>query len=326
MNKYIKTILLVLIVAVIFTGCKKVPKLEDGKEAVVSLDKGGIPVDDLYNELKDQYGLSILIDMIDTKILDEKYESTSEEKDYIKEQKSNESMMYELLYKSQYSSYNSYLRARYGIKSEDELDSVFKLSYRRTQATKDYAKTLITDSEIEDYYKDDFIADIEASHILITAEYEAGATTDEIAAAEEKALETAKEVIKKLDEGQDFAELAKEYSKDGSAEDGGALGRFGHGDMVSEFETAAYALKVNEYTKEPVKTQYGYHIILKTKEYDKDPLEDVKDEIIDTLVTDKINNTENFSTKALINLREEAGMTIEDSELSNQYENYIYQY
>ncbi len=326
MNKYIKTILLVLIVAVVFTGCKKVPKLENGQDAIVSLDKDDISVDDLYEVLKDQYGLSLLIEMVDEKILDEKYESTSEEKDYIEEQKNNESMMYELLYKSQYSSYNQYLRARYGVKEESELDSIFKLNYRRTQATKDYAKSLITDSEIEDYYKDKFIADIEASHILITAEYEAGATTDEINAAEQKALETAKEVIKKLDEGGDFAELAKEYSKDGSASEGGALGRFGHGDMVSEFETAAYALKVNEYTKEPVKTIYGYHIILKTKEYDKDPLEDVKDEIIDSLVTDKINNTENFSTKALIELRKDAGMTIEDTELSNQYENYTYQY
>ena len=326
MNKYIKTILLVLIVAVVFTGCKKVPKLENGKDAVVSLDKDGIAIDDLYNSLNDQYGLSILIDMVDEKILDEKYDSTSEEKDYIAEQKNNESMMYDLLYKSQYSSYNQYLRARYGVKEESELDSLFRLNYRRSQATKDYAKTLITDSDIESYYNNDFIADIEASHILITAEYETGASQDEITAAQNKALETAKEVIKKLDEGQDFAELAKEYSKDGSASNGGALGRFGHGEMVPEFESAAYALKVNEYTKEPVKTQYGYHIILKTQEYDKEPLEDVKDEIIDTLVTQKINNTENFSTIALIEMRKDAGMTIEDTELSNQYENYTYQF
>ena len=225
MNKYIKTILLVLIVAVVFTGCKKVPKLENGKDAVVSLDKDGIAIDDLYNSLKDQYGLSILIDMVDEKILDEKYDSTSEEKDYIAEQKNNESMMYDLLYKSQYSSYNQYLRARYGVKEESELDSLFRLNYRRSQATKDYAKTLITDSDIESYYNNDFIADIEASHILITAEYETGASQDEITAAQNKALETAKEVIKKLDEGQDFAELAKEYSKDGSASNGGALSR-----------------------------------------------------------------------------------------------------
>ena len=46
--------------------------------------------------------------------------------------------------------------------------------------------------------------------------------------------------------------------------------------MEESFETAAYALKVNEYTKEPIKTSYGYHIIKKTKEYDKKELKDVK--------------------------------------------------
>ena len=79
-----------------------------------------------------------------------------------------------------------------------------------------------------------------------------------------------KDLIKKLNDGEDFATLAKENSDDtGSAANGGDLGYFNKGEMVKEFEDAAYNLKVNEYTKEPVKTTYGYHIILKTGEKDK---------------------------------------------------------
>lgn len=321
-----KVIIPILAILMLITGCKQVPKLENGKEAVVSFSDGAISVDDLYDKMKSEYALSILLDMIDTKILNEKYETTTEEKEYIELQKQNDQTYYQILYSSSYSTYESYLKARYGISSTKELDNVFALSYKRNKAVEDYAKSLVTDKEIEAYYKDEYVANIEASHILITADYADGATSEEIAKAEETALKTAKEVIEKLNKGEDFAKLAKEYSKDGSAENGGALGKFGHGYMVEEFEKAAYALKVGEYTKEPVKTKFGYHIILKTKEYDKDPLETVKDEIIESLAERKQENDDKFSYKALVQLRKDNGMTIEDSTLKEQYENYVYNY
>ena len=319
-----KVLIPMLVVLLLVTGCKKIPKLDDGKEAVVSLKNGLISVDDLYDEMKSKYALSVLIDMIDKQILNEKYESNDEETEYIKNQKANDESYYNVLYANSYKTYESYLQARYGINNANDLDEVFELQYRRDLATKDYAKSLITDSEINDYYENEFIGDIEASHILITADYASGATSEEKSAAEEAALNQAKEIIEKLNNGEDFAELAKQYSKDGSASNGGALGRFGHGDMVSEFETAAYKLAVGEYTKEPVKTQYGYHIIMKTQEYEKDALEDAKEEIIETLRDRKISEDSQISYKALEALRKEYDLTIEDSTLNQQYENYLY--
>ena len=321
-----KILLSFLVVLLLVTGCKKVPKLENGKEKVVSFKEGGISVDDLYDEMKSKYALSILLDMIDKEITDEKYEETDEEKEYISTQKNTENTYYQLIYQNSYSTYEQYLRAKYGINSSDELDDIFRLSYRKTQLIKDYIKEHLTESEINDYYEESHIGDIEASHILITADYSETATEEEKKEAEEKALETAKEVIKKLDEGKDFAELAKEYSKDGSADNGGDLGKFGHGDMVSEFEEAAYALEVGEYTKEPVKTKYGYHVILKTKDYGKGDMEEVKDEIIDALVDKKLAEEDNINYKTLIDVRDEFGVTIEDSTLKEQYENYINNY
>ncbi|MBF4695622.1 peptidylprolyl isomerase [Fusibacter ferrireducens] len=84
---------------------------------------------------------------------------------------------------------------------------------------------------------------VSASHILVADEA------------------TAKLVKEKLDAGEDFAELAKEYSQDpGSASAGGSLGFFGRGVMVSEFEKVAFSLPAGEIS-EPVKSSFGYHII-----------------------------------------------------------------
>ena len=321
-----KGLIATLAVLVLVTGCRKVPQLENGKDKVVSYTDGGISVDDLYSEMKSKYALSVLLDMIDKDILDKKYKETDEEKDSIKEQKENSKAYYNYIYSSSYSTYESYLKAAYNVDSEDGLDDIFRLSYRRDLATKDYAKSLVTESEIKDYYKNEYIPEMEASHILITADYSDDATDEEKEKAEKEALKTAKEIIKKLDKGEDFAELAKQYSKDGSASKGGALGKFGHGSMAEEFEAAAYKLKVNEYTKEPVKTKFGYHIILKTKEYEKKSLESVKDEIIETLSEKKIEEDSSISVKALIQLRKDNGVTIEDSTLKSQYETYTYNY
>jgi peptidyl-prolyl cis-trans isomerase C len=73
--------------------------------------------------------------------------------------------------------------------------------------------------------------------------------------------EEAKAVIAELDAGKDFAEVAKEKSTDSNKDDGGDLGWFGKGRMVPEFEDAASKLEKGAYTKTPVKTQFGFHVI-----------------------------------------------------------------
>lgn len=77
---------------------------------------------------------------------------------------------------------------------------------------------------------------------------------------DKKQREKAQEVLKRARSGEDFGKLAQEFSTDGSKDKGGDLGWFGHGQMVPEFEKAAFALKPGEIS-EVVQTPYGFHII-----------------------------------------------------------------
>jgi parvulin-like peptidyl-prolyl isomerase len=100
--------------------------------------------------------------------------------------------------------------------------------------------------------------------------------------SDDEALAKAKDIRAKLVAGGDFAELAKAESDDaGSGANGGVLGDFTRGRMVPQFEEAAFALKVNEIS-EPVKTQFGYHIIQVTKHESKS-LDDAKAEITEKI-------------------------------------------
>ncbi len=137
-------------------------------------------------------------------------------------------------------------------------------------------KASVTDADVKDYFdkhKDELKSrdKIRASHILVKTEDEA------------------KKVIARLKKGEDFAKLAKAVSIDkASAERGGDLGYFSRGQMVPEFEAVAFQLKKGEISQ-PVKTQYGYHIIKVTDIKQGVPLsfDTIKDQLKQKLITDK---------------------------------------
>ena len=166
---------------------------------------------------------------------------------------------------------------------------------------------------------------IQKGNVKVDYEHEWDNMSDEDKTkADKEALQKAKDIIKKLKNGESFDDLAKEYSDDTSNKDkGGDLGYFNTGDMLEEFEKAAFALKKGKYTTTPVKTKYGYHIILKTDEKEKPSLEDKKEEIIKTLADDAKSNDTALSINALVELRKEYGMNIEDDEMSKLYSTYI---
>ncbi|AKG34559.1 peptidylprolyl isomerase [Paenibacillus durus] len=139
-------------------------------------------------------------------------------------------------------------------------------------------KVKITDKDIQTYFNENKASlgseeQVRASHILVKTKEEADA------------------IEKQLKSGGDFAALAKEKSGDpGSKDKGGDLGFFKRSDMVAEFSNAAFKMKVGE-VSEPVKSQYGYHIIKVTDHKDAvtPTLEKSKEEIRKTLISQKVN-------------------------------------
>jgi peptidyl-prolyl cis-trans isomerase C len=146
------------------------------------------------------------------------------------------------------------------------------------QATIDSAvASKITDADIKARYDKEVAArppeeEVKARHILVKTE------------------EEAKKLIAELDGGAKFEELAAKHTTDPSGKDsGGDLGYFGAGMMVPEFEKAAFGLEVGAYTKVPVKTQFGFHIIKLEEKRTKaaPPLEQVKDQVRSLLLREK---------------------------------------
>lgn len=318
-----KKLICILAVLLLVTSCGKVPKLKNGDEAVVTMKDGDISVEKLYSEMKEKYALDMLITKIDTAILNNVYKTDDEEKNYIDKQLETIKYYYETYYKSQYKSFQEYLTQN-GVESEDELKENIRLTYKRNKAVKDYVKSIITDKEIEKYYDEEIFGDISASHILIKPEYNKNASDEEKKEAEKKALKEAKEVIAKLKKGEDFAELAKEYSDDSSnSKSGGKLADFNHGQMVEAFEDAAKELKVGSYTTTPVKTEFGYHIILKTAQKDKPALKEVKDDIISDLTDEKLKDDSTLEVTALVELRKKHKVEIQDKDIKKLYEAYV---
>ena len=318
-----KKLICILAVLLLVTSCGKVPKLKNGDEAVVTMKDGDISVEELYSEMKEKYALDMLITKIDTAILNNVYKTDDEEKNYIDKQLETIKYYYETYYKSQYKSFQEYLTQN-GVESEDELKENIRLTYKRNKAIKDYVKSIITDKEIEKYYDEEIFGDISASHILIKSEYDDNASDEEKKEAEKKALKEAKEVIAKLKKGEDFAELAKEYSDDSSnSKSGGKLADFNHEQMVEAFEDAAKELKVGSYTTTPVKTEFGYHIILKTAQKDKPALKEVKDDIISDLTDEKLKDDSTLEVTALVELRKKHKVEIQDKDIKKLYEAYI---
>lgn len=309
------------IALLLVTGCGKVPKLENGQDAVVTLKGNDISVNTLYNEVKERYALDALLKLIDTEILNKKYKDTKDSKQEVQDQIN--------LMIQQYGngSEATLLQATYqawGISTMDELTKYLTLQYKRNKAVEDYAKSLVTDNEIQKYYDDEIFGDLTVKHILITPDVDSNATAAEKEDAEKNALKEAKEVISKLNNGEDWDKLAKEYSDDSSnASKGGLLPTFTNGEMQEEFEKASLELEDGKYTTEPVKTSYGYHIIYRVKQAEKPKLKTVKSDIIDELYKEKLTNDPTIQVTALVELRKDYKVKIQDDDLKDQYERYI---
>ena len=322
-----KKIFLIVLSAFLLVGCGKIPTLKNGEQAVVSFSDGGISADELYEEIKNTYGLEALVTMSDTYVLEKEF------KDY----KANASEQAKSTIESLTESYGgkdqllSAIRSNTNYTSIEAYENVVYLSYMREHAALEYAKENLTDKEIKKYYEDNIYGDVSVNHILITVDVKAKDQDK----AKKDAKDKANEVIKKLNEAKEnkkdvlatFKELAKEYSEDDATkEKGGELGYINYntlGNAYNELVTAALDLKDNSYSPKVITTELGYHIIYRNDQKEKASLEKVKSSIKDTLANQKLQTEASLPVDALQYYRKKNKMEIHDSELQKQYGNYI---
>ena len=308
-----------LAVSLLATGCGKEIEVKNGSKVAVSVSSDKFTATEYYEKIKED-NVATLIEMIDHSLFDKKYKTDDKETEEIDKQV-NQIKNY---YGEDEETFNNVVKQYFGVENEKELREMLSLEYKRKLAVEDYIKDSLKDSEIKDYYNNNIYGQVKASHILIPVEVEDSASDEEKADADKKAKEEAEKIIKELNDGKKFATLAKKNSKDNaSAANGGDLGYFDLDDMVKEFSDAVKELKVDEYTKEPVKSQFGYHIILKTGEKDKPKLKEVKDDIKDTLCEQKLNADSSLYYESLIKVREKKKISWNDDTLKKAYNDYM---
>lgn len=306
--------ILITILVVIIIWPDRIATLKDGTQPVAEIDNYTVTADDLYEDMKELYSISSLLDKIDNKILEKKYPETDDMNDEIKETAEN----YYKAYKQYYQADKEKFLSNNGFGSEKAFLEYLKLQYRRNTYAKDYIKTLISDKDVEKYYNDNVYGDINTKHILVKVD--SSASDEDKKAAED----LAKEIISKLNDGKSFDEVKDEYKDKITYEELGYKSY--NANLESAYMDAMQKLDNNSYSKEPVKTSYGYHVIYRIDQKDKPALEDVKEEIIDSLVSKKKSEDKNISYIALDKMREESGLKFSDTVLEKKYNTYMAQY
>ncbi|MBO0993613.1 peptidylprolyl isomerase [Bacillus sp. SD088] len=229
-----------------------------GGDTVVKSKAGDVSKEELYDAMKERVGDQVLQQLVVEKVLEKEYKVSDKEVDAelnkIKDQLGEQFEM-QLM--------------QSGFSDEEDFREVLYLNLlQQKAATKDIE---VTDDELQEYY-DQKEPDIDVRHIIVEDE------------------KTAKEAKKKLDDGEDFADVAKEYSTDATAENGGDLGTLSREDpqMDEDFKVAAFDLKEGEVSA-PIETQFGWHLIEVTKKPEKEEFDKVKDEYMQELKLAKLD-------------------------------------
>lgn len=306
--------ILITVLVVVIIWPDRIATLKDGTQPVAEIDGYTVTANDLYEDMKDVYSIRSLLDKIDNKILEEKYPETDEMNDELKQQAES----YYSAYKQYYKMDKETFLSNNGFGSEKAFLEYLRLQYRRNKYAEDYIKTLISDKEVEKYYEDKVYGDINTKHILVKVDSSA---SDE---DKKKAEDLAKEIISKLNDGKSFDDVKEEYKDQITYEELGYKSY--NANLESAYMEAMQKLENNSYSKEPVKTSYGYHVIYRIDQKEKPALEDVKEEIIDSLVSEKKSEDKNISYVALDKMREESGLKFSDTVLEKKYNTYMSQY
>lgn len=265
-------------------------------ETIVEVNSESISEQDLMDDLKDNYGESALNNLVQQKVLNDKAGDLNISDNQVNQEFNSMKEQYSIDDNDQFL---QTIQENMGVQVESV--EAFKEQYVKPQIVVDELGSQnvdVTEEEMKNYYEEnkDDLVQVEASHILVESEEEAD------------------EIVKELEGGADFAELAKEKSIDtASGENGGELGYFGKGEMTEAFEEAAFNMDTDSISEEPVETEHGFHIINVTGK--KESYKELKDDIKQTLEAEEQKDGQ----QVLNELMQDADINVENED----YEDWV---
>lgn len=319
-------VIVILLAALIYCGfSRRIPKVKNGDEVIATLKGKKITAQDLYQELKEENGTNALINAVDEYIASKEVKITKDDEKYVQEVVD--------YYKEYANYYNTDLKTfltNYvglsNISTEKEFYDFVLKDYKKTLAVQKFIGDKASEDDLKKYYKENFSDKLTVKHILIQVDSDAEDKDKADKDAYNKAVELIN-TLKKTDSKKlekKFETLAKENSDDTETySNGGLIEDFSKKDVVEEFYDAANKLKDGEYTTKPVKTTYGYHIILKISSTPVEKYNDIKDQVKTEYAKSLLNADSTLQVSEWDKLRSEYKLSIKDSEVKKAYEKTI---
>ena len=221
----------------------------------------------LFTEMKKNYPVSYILELVDGPILAKKYKLTDEQEKEIIEKVDKIVNQY----KDYYGMTEEEFYEENGFTDREDFINYMKLDYRRNLYCLEYFKGQLGEDKIKEYYENgEIFGEIKTKHMLVQI-------TDDVKDAD--ALKIANELIKALNEGKSFDDVAKEYG-DKIVSEEVTFDSFEAEQYDTNYVNASKALEVGKYTNTPIKSSYGYHVIYCVSKADKPAYEDVENDII----------------------------------------------
>ncbi len=285
---------------------ERIAELKNKEEVAITIGKTNITADKMFINLKEKYSLNSLLEMIDTEILNKKYEMSESDNKNIEELADR----YLSAYKENYNMTEEEFLKSAGYENKEEFQKSLELDYKRNKYYQDYMLDNIEESEITEYYEENVFGKINTEHILVKSEHT-------------NAEETAKEILNELEEGSSWDEVKEKYKSDITTEE---VSISFDSSLESAYVEAAKKLEDESYTTSLVKTSYGYHIILRVSTEEKEEQKTLTERIKNAIILEEQKKDTQIYEKVMIKMREIEGVEIKDTELKKVYEKYLKQY
>ena len=315
-------IIILLVAVLLFALCtKRVPLTSKGEQVVATIKGKKVTADDLYASLKEENGQTALLNIIDEYIANKEVTITEDDN-----KKIQEIVDYYLEYAEYYKVDLATFLVNYvgiqGIETEKEFKEFVTKDYKKTLAVQKYVGEEAKTEDLKKYYKENYTDTLTVKHILIEIDKEEEDTEKAEKAAYDKAVKLIQKLNntseKKLD--KKFEELAEKNSDDtGTYSNGGLVENFVKKDVDEAFYDASYKLKDGEYTKEPVKSSFGYHIILKVSSTPVEKYDKIVDEVKKAYAENLLASDTTLSAKKWDELRNQYKLSIKDDFIKKAY-------